>query len=617
MGVSTVPTAAPASPPPPPPPPPEAAPATSRDRGALLAALSDALAGALGSVVAVAVFYPIDIAKTRAQASSPVTTRSRHDNDESSDGRDSSTEESSTAPEGGRVGSSNTARPGDGRRRVWFRSRTLAALLSIVRTEGGLTRLYEGIEAKVLQALLGSFVYFYAYAFIKGLMRRRAAGGGSGGSASMPLRPSLNLLAAAMAGAVNQAFTLPLENITTRMQTAPQRTPSVENNDGEGAGERGGHGAMEGSSRLDGRRCGVGNDINGTWRDPVPTTTAKVTQAGGDNQAPIKRGQRRPRQSVAAVTGELYREGGGLGRFWRGFAPSLILTCNPAINYTAFDILKALWLRRRDAAADAAGAGSSTTAGASAAGTSGAGAEGFLNPLEAFVVAAAAKSLATLVTYPLIRAKVVLMTAPSSPSAPIVDRGSGNCSSPAVPPAASASQLIAPKGHVFGSCGSGRKGEATDEGRDGGDERISNNGKDHAAAAADAAAAAAADADAAADAARMSDRGSGHPIDASLGSAAAESTVAASSASAVDRGEGTTGGEMHSMATVLVDIFRREGIGGLYAGCGAQLLHTILKSALLLATKEQIARAAASAVFLGGSSRGRAAGFAKPPAASR
>ena len=37
-----------------------------------------------------------------------------------------------------------------------------------------------------------------------------------------------------------------------------------------------------------------------------------------------------------------------------------------------------------------------------------------------------------------------------------------------------------------------------------------------------------------------------------------------------------------------------------------QLLHTILKSALLLATKEQIARAAASAVFFGGSRGGAA-----------
>lgn len=34
----------------------------------LLVALADALAGALGSVVAVLAFYPIDIAKTRTQA---------------------------------------------------------------------------------------------------------------------------------------------------------------------------------------------------------------------------------------------------------------------------------------------------------------------------------------------------------------------------------------------------------------------------------------------------------------------------------------------------------------------------------------------------------------------
>lgn len=37
-------------------------------RNPLLVALADALAGALGSVVAVLAFYPIDIAKTRAQA---------------------------------------------------------------------------------------------------------------------------------------------------------------------------------------------------------------------------------------------------------------------------------------------------------------------------------------------------------------------------------------------------------------------------------------------------------------------------------------------------------------------------------------------------------------------
>ena len=45
--------------------------------------------------------------------------------------------------------------------------------MSIVGNEGGVTRVYEGIEAKALQALLGSFVYFYAYAFIKVSLPKR------------------------------------------------------------------------------------------------------------------------------------------------------------------------------------------------------------------------------------------------------------------------------------------------------------------------------------------------------------------------------------------------------------------------------------------------------------
>lgn len=122
-------------------------------RRALFAALTDALAGALGSVVAVAVFYPIDVAKTRAQASLSPTSplpSSGH----ALENRDSDSK-------GG--GGNGTA---GGREAGWLRSRTLSALVSLVRQEGA-SRLYEGIEAKALQSLLGSFIYFYAYAFIK------------------------------------------------------------------------------------------------------------------------------------------------------------------------------------------------------------------------------------------------------------------------------------------------------------------------------------------------------------------------------------------------------------------------------------------------------------------
>ena len=129
-------------------------------RGALFAALADALAGAIGSVVAVAVFYPIDVAKTRAQASlSSAPLPNNHD------ARPGDYDRSRGAAPS-RMGDGKGVVSASGREGGWFKSKTLSALVSLVRNEGA-SRLYEGIEAKALQSLLGSFIYFYAYAFIK------------------------------------------------------------------------------------------------------------------------------------------------------------------------------------------------------------------------------------------------------------------------------------------------------------------------------------------------------------------------------------------------------------------------------------------------------------------
>lgn len=68
---------------------------------------------------------------------------------------------------------------------------------------------------------------------------------------------------------------------------------------------------------------------------------------------------------------------------WRGLGPSLLLCSNPAIHYTVFDVVKArLLLRRRRQR---------------------------LSWGEAFLVGLVAKFTATVLTYPLIRAKVRLM----------------------------------------------------------------------------------------------------------------------------------------------------------------------------------------------------------------
>ncbi|KAG2771701.1 hypothetical protein JG687_00011858 [Phytophthora cactorum] len=93
-------------------------------------------------------------------------------------------------------------------------------------------------------------------------------------------------------------------------------------------------------------------------------------------------------RTMWGIAKEIYAED-GLMSFWKGFIPSLVLVSNPSINYTIFDKLK-LQLQHSKMAASNARRVSSLTA------------------LEAFILAAIAKAVATLITYPVIRAKVLM-----------------------------------------------------------------------------------------------------------------------------------------------------------------------------------------------------------------
>ena len=81
------------------------------------------------------------------------------------------------------------------------------------------------------------------------------------------------------------------------------------------------------------------------------------------------------------VVKHIYKEE-GIKKFWQGLVPALILTLNPAINYAAFDAMKSILGRakqRRPATK------------------------------EILVLGLLSKFLATIITYPLIRAKVIMM----------------------------------------------------------------------------------------------------------------------------------------------------------------------------------------------------------------
>ena len=102
-------------------------------------------------------------------------------------------------------------------------------------------------------------------------------------------------------------------------------------------------------------------------------------------------------QGLVATAREVYAKG-GVPAFWAGLGPSCLLVVNPAINFAAFDRLKLLYNRGFKG-----GKGRKLTANEAA--------NMSLGPLEAFFIGAASKAIATSITFPLIRAKVLMMSA--------------------------------------------------------------------------------------------------------------------------------------------------------------------------------------------------------------
>ncbi|PKU83352.1 peroxisomal adenine nucleotide carrier 1 [Dendrobium catenatum] len=85
---------------------------------------------------------------------------------------------------------------------------------------------------------------------------------------------------------------------------------------------------------------------------------------------------------------------GSLSEAFDGLSISLVLTSNPAIQYTVFDQLKQRFIQRQQSKQSASGsAGSSPES---------------LSAFSAFLLGAMSKSVATIITYPLIRCKVMI-----------------------------------------------------------------------------------------------------------------------------------------------------------------------------------------------------------------
>ena len=216
-----------------------------------------------------------------------------------------------------------------------------------------------GLPWKSLYTACSSFCYFYLYSWIVSTWKKQHKNRHR--DTTTPPSVATRLLLAAVAAMINTCLTLPLDVISARLQT--QRC----SNEGT-AGRRG----KEDRSSRNGDHPTSGTIDNHDDDDDAPETDSKTESTRkslctGDAKTLVQR----------------WRE---IQHLWKGLGPSLLLCSNPAIHYTVFDSLKQHMMNQNNSATSSS-----------------------LSTWQAFVLGLVAKFVATIATYPLIRAKVMLM----------------------------------------------------------------------------------------------------------------------------------------------------------------------------------------------------------------
>ena len=310
--------------------------------------------------------------------------------------------------------------------------------------------LFRGLHHKVAHTIVSSFTYFFVYSLVdtKYLAYRRRK---QSSSTSEPYKMSTvaKLLLTAFSAMINTAITLPFDTISSRIQ-AGHRSNALPDED-------------ELQNQSDVRRD---NKLNRTRE----RERLYIKQFSLNTNLPKEAFQTRNAITCNGICEEKRKQQmRSILSLWNGLLPALLLCTNPAIQYTMFENLKSALLQHRSSHQHQG--------------------NNRLTMGEAFVSGLISKFFATIMTYPLIRAKVLLMV--SSPDVFEDD----DCS------------------------------------------RVGSNG---------------------------------------------------SNGTANSNNEKRTNKYPRSLPLLLISIFRNDGIRGMYRGCSVQLLHTIMKSALMLMIRERI-----------------------------
>jgi Mitochondrial carrier protein len=309
-------------------------------------ALLDACAGVGGSLLSLWLFYPFDVYKTQVQAGQPA------------DDQLQKSCEQSKWPAQNFV--------------TWLLHHSPAQWMA-------------GCPMKTAHTTCSSFVYFYFYSRIHGwwtFLQDPPIHGGDG--LSVPMR----LILTAAAAVCNTFFTLPLDVVASRHQAVSigesDHRSSLNNQQGSESESAQANGLNCKRNKSESEDCGVKErSINGGGASLDSESRGSIQQ----QRLPIVEMLR------ALLAWTRHRVRSRLAKvltLWRGLVPALLLCSNPAIHYSVYDTLKFYILKSRTPTAKPKSKNS-------------------LSMSESFALGLVAKLAATIMTYPLIRAKVILM----------------------------------------------------------------------------------------------------------------------------------------------------------------------------------------------------------------
>ncbi|RPA99949.1 peroxisomal membrane protein PMP47B [Choiromyces venosus 120613-1] len=211
-------------------------------------------------------------------------------------------------------------------------STVLDAIRRIIQREG-LSGLYAGLDSAIFGISVTNFVYYYWYEWSRTAFEKAALKAGRSRSKLTTLEA---IAAGALAGSATVLITNPIWVVNTRM-TARKRAVAP-------TGEKAAPSSSSGNLP--------------TLQDPTGQASTKAP-------------------STISTIRQLFREG-GIGQFFAGVIPALVLVINPILQYTIFEQLKNVLERRKKRSA---------------------------TPQDAFFLGALGKLVATALTYPYITVK--------------------------------------------------------------------------------------------------------------------------------------------------------------------------------------------------------------------